>query len=342
MHGDEVVGRELTLSFAQFLLQEYDSPVGDERIKKLINDTYISILPSMNPDGFELHQRQNKNGFDLNRNFDDHWVNRKDPEQPEMKNVAAWVQKNHYVLSANFHGGSVVANYPWDGLANGNQSQGVPHACPDDAFFKAVSLAYTTHNDDMLTGEFKDSKGLTNGANWYTLYGGMQDWNYVNMSCFEITLEVSMEKWPNATDLPHYWNTNRESMISYAQMVHSGVKGTVVDENGRPLGAKIDVGGIDKTVHSDANTGVYFRLLVSGKHEVRVSKDGYNPHTETIEVKQGSAVLVHFTLSKYEDRDWQPFISATSIIIAILVLASLVFIAWKRGWFTRRDRYAEV
>lgn len=35
----------------------------------------------------------------------------------------------------------------------------------------------------------------------YPLYGGMQDWNYIHAGCFELTLEISDNKWPNATEV---------------------------------------------------------------------------------------------------------------------------------------------
>ncbi|XP_029310714.1 LOW QUALITY PROTEIN: carboxypeptidase Z-like [Cottoperca gobio] len=93
MHGNEVLGRQLLIYLAQYMCSEY--LLGNERIQSLINTTRIHILPSMNPDGYELAVsglqdnnygddeeeaprydslnvgRNNAQNVDLNRNFPD-------------------------------------------------------------------------------------------------------------------------------------------------------------------------------------------------------------------------------------------------------------------------------
>jgi len=81
MHGNEVVSREILLHFIESLLDGYQR--NDEEITNLIKNTRISIMPSMNPDGYEQAKtvprndegerctgvvgRRNANNTDLNR-----------------------------------------------------------------------------------------------------------------------------------------------------------------------------------------------------------------------------------------------------------------------------------
>ena len=66
--------------------------------------------------------------------------------------------------------GAVVANYPWDGTIDPNVTYS---ACPDDAAFRYLASTYANAHTDMHKSlEFPG--GITNGAHWYPLSGGMQ------------------------------------------------------------------------------------------------------------------------------------------------------------------------
>lgn len=128
MHGNEAVGRELLLHLMQHLLQNYGT---DAYITYLLDNTRIHLMPSMNPDGFEestegecqgSRGRYNARGFDLNRNFPDHFEKGHKKEiQPETKAVMEWIDKIPFVLSANLHGGALVASYAFDNSPNASE-----------------------------------------------------------------------------------------------------------------------------------------------------------------------------------------------------------------------------
>jgi len=293
MHGDETVGRELLLRFILRLCESYSQ---SQKITWLIDNTDIFILPSLNPDGFEKARRGNGNNYDLNRNFPDQYKGFNDQRaQPETLAIMNWLENNNFVLSANFHGGDIVANYPFDG--NRNETDGVPSISPDDKFFKFISRIYASHNPVMSKSrEFP--KGITNGAQWYILYGGMQDYNYLWHSCMEITVELSHQKFPPADQLESFWQDNQLSLVRYLQAVHMGVRGTVLDSNGNPLSANITVKGINHQVKTDPSNGGYYRLLVPGRtYTLTAVAEGKAPASADVFVpkktKQQYPIAVH-------------------------------------------------
>lgn len=212
MHGDEITGRELTVSLIQEIGAKYGS---DAEITTLVNNTEIYIMPSMNPDGSEMKQRGNAKNVDLNRNFPDISNpngNTSVGRQLENQNVMAFQASRKFSLSANFHGGTIVANYPWDSTYDRH---------PLDAFVQELSLVYSESNPEMRNStEFKD--GITNGADWYVVKGGMQDWSSFFYNDLQITLEVSHVKYPNYADIPGFYKSNRDSMVNFMKQVHSG------------------------------------------------------------------------------------------------------------------------
>lgn len=110
------------------------------------------------------------------------------------------------------------------------------------------------------------SGGITNGANWYELNGGMQDFHYAFSNCFEVTLELSCCKYPPAHELPGEWRKNKRSLLEYMKAVHTGVKGLVKDVNGYPIkNAEIVVEHLEQKPVRTTERGEYWRLLVPGQ-----------------------------------------------------------------------------
>ncbi|XP_041442281.1 carboxypeptidase M isoform X2 [Xenopus laevis] len=278
MHGNEVVGRELMLHLIEFLVTSYKNDTG---ISLLINSTRIHIMPSMNPDGFDASVpdcygttgRTNKNGYDLNRNFPDAFDLNPDPIQPETRAVMDWIKNETFVLSANFHGGAVVASYPYDNGNSGNKG-----ISPDNDFFKNIATLYATKHTNMYKGVECPNMasfpgGITNGYQWYSVRGGMQDYNYIYGQCFEITIEISCCKYPNESTLSQHWNDNKVSLIEYMAQVHSGIKGRVFDKLGNPIsGAIVEVNNRKHVKPYKTNSnGEYYLLLLPGVYTFSVS-----------------------------------------------------------------------
>ncbi|XP_072384942.1 carboxypeptidase D-like isoform X3 [Diabrotica undecimpunctata] len=321
MHGNEAVSRELMLQLIHYLVTNYSS---DSYIRWLLDNTRIHIMPSMNPDGFEVSKegncdgsqgRYNARGFDLNRNFPDYFKQNNKRTQPETEAVKEWISKIQFVLSGSLHGGALVASYPFDSTPNSLfQSFSTPSLTPDDDVFKHLAISYATNHGKMSRGvSCKTSRtafrrGITNGAEWYPLTGGMQDYNYVWYGCMEVTLEVSCCKYPPAHELPKYWEDNKQALIKFLAEAHRGVHGFVMDESGNPLGkASLKIKSRDVGFQT-TKYGEFWRILLPGVYKMEVYADGYIPKEVEFLVVEQHPTLLNVTLhgAKRKEGHYQP------------------------------------
>jgi carboxypeptidase D len=292
MHGDEVVGKEVVFDLIEYLTQNYGTI---SRVTNLVNTTEIWIMPSMNPDGTQNGVRYNAHSVDLNRDFPDQFddpVNTTAGREPETVAVMNWRLARSLVLSANMHGGALVANYPFDSDTTQSNTFN-PTPLPDHDVFYSISRTYADNNPPMSVNNAEPSfdDGVTNGSDWYSIRGGMQDWEYVWNGTFEITLELSNTKWPLANTLPGFWNDNDESMLAYIERVHEGVRGIVTDaDTGLPVAATVRVGADPFAVYTDPDVGDYHRILLPGPHSLQFSAVGYASQVVPVTVVAGPAV----------------------------------------------------
>ena len=158
MHGNEAVGRQILICLAEFLVKNYKE---DERVTKLVDHTDIFIMPSANPDGFEIADegdcagvkgRGNAEEIDLNRDFPDQFIEGiVDLENATLRAMYAaetlalmdWILSEKFVLSANLHGGSVVASYPFDDSVK-HIAEGFHSSSPDENEFKHLAQVIFT------------------------------------------------------------------------------------------------------------------------------------------------------------------------------------------------------
>lgn len=324
MHGDEIAGYPMMLSLINYILTVYSNPAHADhaRIKNLVENAEIWINPSANPDGTYHNsasntsvinaRRGNGNNIDLNRNYPDNVAGAHDDGevyQTETLAFMALADANHFVLAANFHGGTELVNYPFDNA----YAEQYTHS--DGDWFEHVSVEYATHaqtdansgstagapysykssymtDDDDWDGStgahghnYIQSPGVTHGAEWYRVYGGRQDYMNYYQQCREITIELSDQKILTESSLDDYWYYNRDALVDFLIQGTYGFRGAVLDANtNNPLDATITIVGHDAynshTV-TDISHGDFYRPIKAGTYDILIESPCYQSVTLT-------------------------------------------------------------
>lgn len=57
----------------------------------------------------------------------------------------------------------------------------------------------------------------------------MNDFSYLHNNCFEVTVELSCDKFPHVSELPIEWENNKESLIIYMEQVSRQIMAVAVE-----------------------------------------------------------------------------------------------------------------
>ena len=303
IHGDETTGYIMMLRLIDYLLENQTLP----EVQNVLDNIDLFVCPNTNPDG-TYHggnntvngaTRANAQGIDMNRNFPD--MNDGphpdgNPYATETEWLMDFAQNYQFTMAANYHGGAEVMNYPWD-----NETD--LHV--DDAWWQLVSREYADlcHQVNPNYMTFKNN-GITNGAQWYMIGGGRQDYMNYYHKCREVTIECSDTKCPSGSLLPNFWNINKNSIFAYMNQCLYGIHGVVTDMNtGAPVSATISISNHDNdysVVESQMPAGDFHRPIKGGTYNVVVTANGYYPFQQTVTVADGQTVVLNVALEPGE------------------------------------------
>ncbi|MCO4793499.1 MAG: succinylglutamate desuccinylase/aspartoacylase family protein [Bacteriovoracaceae bacterium] len=266
MHGNEIVGRELMVILIKDILESYQK--GDQRIKNLVDNREIYIVPTMNPDGSRKMRRGNAKWIDLNRDFPDFTTqdnqNTPDGREPETKSVMKFQARHNFSLSANFHGGAEVVNYPWDTTSSHH---------PLEELIIDLSTEYANEVPGMHDSR-RFPGGIVNGYRWYEVDGGMQDWSYNWHGDLQVTIELSNTKWPNYSEIDQYYTKNRESLFKYLERVDQGLGFKSVDKS---LTGTVKIKNLDNGTELGSfpfGSGEFYKVLSEANYSFEVKAGG--------------------------------------------------------------------
>ena len=319
MHGDEITGYPVMLRFIDHLLTNYGSL---SEVTNLVNGTELFINPLANPDGSyksigndifnsigNTPTRGNANGVDLNRNYADAIGGMHPDGNPYQTETVAFMNfeaSRNFVLAANYHGGAEIVNFPWD-TSNGLTGTSAVSIHPHDSYFRHISEEYAqlcqtadgnlNYMDDVQSGQFP---GTTNGAIWYTVKGGRQDYNNFFNHSKESTIEISALKTPAAADLPFFWDRNRQALLNYVKQASYGLQGIVTNADGNPIHAKVYVSGTTDGwgawVETSPTKGDYHKVQIAGTYNVIFEAPGYASQTISATITNHASTTLNVTM----------------------------------------------
>lgn len=229
IHGNEAIGREAVVALAP-------------RIRDIRG---MIIVPDANPDGHASHTRdlepiaEEPEGSlslsalaltDRNRCFPDRCDGKRRCTAPEVDGLMALIARHRPRSVIGVHAGALVVSLPYDASCTQPFNTFPPAKIytPGPSWDAHVAAARVFVDALADRTELLVPSGYTNGAQWYELFGGMQDFALMHGARISMTLEVSVRKSPSGADVARVLDNVVPAMEALARSL-------VGDEVHRPM-----------------------------------------------------------------------------------------------------------
>ena len=208
-HGNETVSTDIVLGIADFLVTS--------EAAGLRTNFAFWLFPVVNPEGFEIRDRYNDAGADLNRDYGIFWAEEVAPfSQPETRTQLGFATHHPPVLSLDYHSEAEYVNTVYDG------SSVTP---PEIGTILELGEVYAQPaNLEVIVG-----------YEWYAAYGSCQDFHHGSLGALAYTIETLQPTFSG--DIVAQNVAALQDLLAHLQ--ERMVCGRVTDTSGRPLQARL-------------------------------------------------------------------------------------------------------
>lgn len=314
-HGNEQLSCIMVLKLIDYMIHLYEE--NDPEVTEIINNSELHFFPVLNPYGLSRNIRYNANDVDLNRNFSWAWVDQphhgEGPiDQPESQAIRDDALEHPYVLSIHGHTGAACINTLWDYIGT-EQSSGDPSTytiedfitnyLPTYPFITEVAETYMNTVNDAGDKTF----WMTEGYDWYPVYGSCQDWMYGVRGGLAYTLEYHGSF--NHTKLDEalfqeVFDYHKDAFLELFRSADKGISGIVTGDGITTVDARVEVISVTKADYhdpvefspfcfTDPNFGDYHIPIQPGTYSLEITADGYITKTiNNVAVPAGTGIVV--------------------------------------------------
>lgn len=290
-HGNEKVGSELIMDFADAVLSGYGS---DNVWTNIVDNCIIQLIPAQCPDGYLSHSRYLSGNIDPNRQFgwqvglnngsDNHSTITFPFQNSELVSYYNNMNEDPWYFCMDYHTGIKCVMVPWFADVS------IGSSLTDYVPFKYLGDMYL---DEMPSGFTFQGKGLWMGGMESQGMPGVQtDWPYSRGGTLSLIVEASLSQSQTIpSEMPTISAGNIIALKNMMQETQKGVSGIITSKtNDEPIFATVEVVGEGFPVLSSPKTGSFFKYIKSlgSSYSVKIRANGYNDTTVTVSVSSNS------------------------------------------------------